>query len=388
MSGFSVACRTDKGRSEENIEAVGVDTEITGRHYQVAKKNDLVTEKSINTEEQIKKTLDWDMRFNQGMFDDPQITLQDYEGTRYHFNDLYTVKLNDPRIKIMDFPVLKDKDPLNLSPENISNPKRFSPEGIKEMQRDMWVFNCQMLLNPDDPAKRQFQKEMISYFDTIPSETNFYLLVDPASRRKKRSDWTVMLIVGLGWLEGRIRKFICDGLRDKLDPKQRVDMAIALAKKWSIKGCGWEAIGFQETDCFYLEEIRRKERLYFTLEEINSHNVSKEDRIRSLMPDYAQHNWLWPQKGIVERMSFMDGRKFDLTTEMDLEMFHFPFGEHDDLLDTMTFINKITTVNPEEIKTTPDSREMTFGEYAAIRDDRLREFNRNPWNRLQIGGRV
>ena len=43
MSGFSVACRTDKGRSEENIEAVGVDTEITGRHYQIAKKNDLVT---------------------------------------------------------------------------------------------------------------------------------------------------------------------------------------------------------------------------------------------------------------------------------------------------------------------------------------------------------
>ncbi len=134
MSGFSVACRTDKNRSEENIEAVGVDTEITGRHYQIAKKNDLVTEKSVTTEEQIKKTLDWDMRFNQGMFDDPQVTLQDYEGTRYHFNDLYTVKLNDPKIKIIDYPVLKDKNPLNLSPENISNPVRFSPEGIKEIQ--------------------------------------------------------------------------------------------------------------------------------------------------------------------------------------------------------------------------------------------------------------
>jgi len=388
MSGFSVACRTDKGRSEENIEAVGVDTEITGRHYQIAKKNDLVTEKSINTEEQRKKTMDWDERFNVGMFDDPQIKLQDYEGTRYHFSDLYSVKLNDPKIKFIDIPLLKDRNPDNVNVENISNPKRFSIEGIQELKQNMWVFNCQLLLNPDDPARMQFKTEMIAYYDTIPQGSNFYLLVDPASRRKKRNDWTVMLIVALGWFEGSVRKFIVDGLRDKLDPKQRVDMAIALAKKWGIKGCGWEAIGFQETDCFYLEEVRRKEKLYFTIEEIDSHNVSKEDRIRSLIPDYAQHNWFWPQKGVIERMSFMDGRKYDLTTEMDFEMLQFPLCEHDDLLDTMTFMNRIITVNPEEIKTTPERTEMTFGEYASIRDNRIREFNRNPWNRLQIGGRV
>jgi hypothetical protein len=388
MSGFSVACRTDKGRSEENIEAVGVDTEITGRHYQVAKKNDLVTEKSVNTEEQIKKTLDWDERFNIGMFDDPQRKLQDYEGTRYHFSDLYSVKLNNPTIKLIDIPLLKDKNPDNVSIENISNPERFSIDGIQELKKNMWVFNCQLLLKPDDPARMQFKTEMIYYYTSIPQGCNFYLLVDPASRRKKRSDWTVMMIVGLGWLEGRIRKFIVDGVRDKLDPKQRVDMAIALAKKWEIKGCGWEAIGFQETDCFYLEEVRRKERMYFTIEEIDSHKVSKEDRIRSLIPDYAQHNWLWPQKGAIERMSFMDGRKFDLTTEMEYEFKQFPLCEHDDLLDTMTFLNRITTVNPEEIKTLPEREEMTFGEYAAIKDNRLSEFNRNPWNRLAIGGRV
>lgn len=386
MSGFSVACRTDKGRSEENIEAVGVDTEITGRHYQVAKKNDLVTEKSVTTEEQVKKTLDWDNRFNQGMFDDPQTTLQDYEGTRYGFTDLYSVKVGDPRIKIIDYPILKDKDPRNLSIENISNPKRFSVDGIKEMQRDVWVFNCQMLLKPDDPGKMQFARDMISYFDTIP-KGNFYLLVDPASRRKKKSDWTVMLVVGLGWLEGRIRRFIVDGIRDKLDPKQRIDMAIAFAKKWKIKGCGWEAVGFQETDCFYLEEVRRKEKLYFTIEEISSVKTAKEDRIRGLIPEYAQHNWLWPQKGLVSHTNF-EGRHYDLTEDMELEMLHFPLSEHDDLLDTMTFINRIITVNPEEVKTTPERTEMTFGEYVALRDNRLREFNRNPWNRLQVGGRV
>jgi hypothetical protein len=387
MSGFSVACRTDYNRSEENIEAVGVDTEITGRHYQIAKKNDLVTEKSVNTEEQIKKTMDWDNRFNQGMFDDPQVTLQDYEGTRYHFSDLYSSKLNDPRIKLIDYPVLKDKNILNLGIDNISNPDRFTPDGVKEMMRDMWVFNCQMLLKPDDPAKMQFKREMIAYFSQIPQGSNYYLLVDPASRRKKKSDFTVMLVVALGWLEGRVRKFIVDGLRDKLDPKQRVDKAISLAKKWGIKGCGWEAIAFQETDCFYLEEARRKERMFFTLEEIQSHKVAKEDRIRGLIPDYSQHNWLWPNKGAIVQLGF-DGRAYDLTEKMEFEMLQFPLCEHDDILDTQTFFNRMNTVHPQEIKDTPDRTEMNFGEYAALRDDRLKEFNRNPWNRLQVGGRV
>lgn len=387
MSGFSVACRTDFNRSEENIEAVGVDTEITGRHYQIAKKNDLVTEKSVTTEEQVKKTLDWDMRFNQGMFDDPQVTLQDYEGTRYSFIDLYSVKVNDPRIKLIDYPVLKDKNPQNVTVENISNPARFTIEGIKEMQKDVWVFNCQMLLKPDDPGKMQFNTGMISYFTSLPQAGNFYLLVDPASRRKKKSDWTVMLIVGLAWFEGKVRRFIIDGLRDKLDPKQRVDRAIALAKKWKIKGCGWESIGFQETDCFYLEEVRRKEKLYFTLEEISSHKVAKEDRIRSLIPEYAQHTWFWPQKGAIVQTNF-EGKSYDLTEDMELEMLRFPLSEHDDLLDTMTFINRIITVNPEEIKEIPAREEMTFGEYAAIRDNRIKNFNRNPWNRLTVGGRV
>jgi hypothetical protein len=191
----------------------------------------------------------------------------------------------------------------------------------------------------------------------------------------------------LGWFEGKVRKFIVDGLRDKLDPKQRVDKAISLAKKWGIKGCGWEAIAFQETDCFYLEEARRKERMFFTLEEIQSHKVAKEDRIRGLIPDYSQHNWLWPNKGAIVQLGF-DGRAYDLTEKMEFEMLQFPLCEHDDILDTQTFFNRMNTVHPQEIKDTPDRTEMNFGEYAALRDDRLKEFNRNPWNRLQVGGRV
>jgi len=375
MSGFSAANRTDLGRTEENIEAIGIETEITGRHWDVAKKNDLVTEKSVWTEEQIKKTQDWDARFNVGHFTDPERKLQDYEGTRYHFADLYSVKLNNPKIKVMTYPLLLDSNPENLTIENIQNPKRFSVEGIKDLMSDMWTFMCQHLLKPEDPARMQFKREMIQYGEA--KDANFYLFVDPASSRKKRSDYTSMLVVGV---DSENKKYIADGIRDKLDTKQRIDEALNLAIKWSIKGCGWEAISFQTTDVYYLEEERRKRKLFFTIEEIKSHQVAKEDRIRSLIPEYANHEWFWPSKGKVVKRSSFDGKMYDLTEKLEYEFLQFPLCEHDDLMDTQTFFNKISVIKPRKIKTI-QSAEMTFGEYAKIKENRVSEFKSNPWNK-------
>ena len=382
LGGFSLANKTDFSRSEDNIEAIGVGTEITGRHWDLAKKDDMETQDSVSTEEQLRKTRDYDDRFNAGHFANPKYKLQDYSGTRYHFSDLYSVKKDDPAIKLIQIP-LEDGE------GNPTHCERFIKADIALIKSglDPWVYNCQHLLKPEDPARMQFKMEMIQYYGGLPKECYYYLLVDPASRKKKKSDWTVMLIIGLMKSEDRVKKFIADGVRDKLDPKQRVDMAIGLAQKWSIKSCGWEAVGFQETDCFYLEESRRKNKLFFTIEEINSSKVAKEDRIRGLIPDYANLNWFWPQKGVIERMSFLDGRKFDLTTEMEFEMLQFPLCEHDDLLDAMTFVSRINTVVPEETKIIEGVEGMTFGEYTSIRDDRLAASRRNPWGALAGVGR-
>ena len=46
---FSLANRTDMQRPEHNVEAKGVDSEITGGHWQVAKKNDLLLDRDWET---------------------------------------------------------------------------------------------------------------------------------------------------------------------------------------------------------------------------------------------------------------------------------------------------------------------------------------------------
>ena len=386
MSKFSLANRTDMGREEDNIEAVGVDTEITGGHWQVAKKNDLVTEKSVGTEEQIKKSIAWDERFNIGQFDDPKIKLQDYEGTRYHFADMYSKKLNDPNIKFIKVPVLNDFEDNSSCPL----PERYTPEDIRKLKEaNPWIFWTQMMLEPKDPAKMRFTPEMISYYTEIPEGCSYYLLIDPSSARKKKSDFTVMKVIAIGWfkLKGeetpKLRRAIVDGLRDKLDPKQRVDEAIRFARKYPLKGIGWEAIAFQSTDCFYFEEKRREYKGIPEAEEIKSHSVSKEDRIRGLMPDYAQHNWLWAPKGTLVIQSKFDGKNYDLTEEQEYEFLHFPLGSHDDLLDTDTFLNLMTSITPPQpVKNKEEIGDMTFGEYHKLREDRQRFLRRNPFSKF------
>lgn len=371
MSGFSLANRTDKQITEENVEAVGVDTEFTGRHWQVAKKNDLVTEKSVTTEDQLKKTMDWDDRFNLGCFHDQQIPLQDYEGTTYHPSDLYSHKKNDHKIKLIQYPIVQDLKKFDETGEGITHPERFTVEGINDLKKNMWVFMTQLMLRPEDPAKMQFKMEMIHYFDTIPLGAETYVLVDPATARKKRSDYTVILVVKIIVQDGVFKKYVVDGYRDRFDSKQRVDVAIDTVRRWQARGIAWETLGFQETDTYYYEEKRRLMNLP-VVTPIKSHNVSKEDRIRGLVPEYANGEWYWPQKGKVVKNSVFDGRNYDLTDAMEYELLNFPLAEHDDLLDAMTFLNRMEVSRPQFKEEEYKPEEMTFGEFHRMMDEQKR----------------
>ena len=377
---FSLANRTDKQRPEDNIEAVGVDTEITGGHWQVAKKNDLVTEKSVNTEDQIKKTLDWDSRFNKGHFDQLNQPLQDYEGTRYHHVDLYSLLKNNPQIKLSETTIIKDMDKFREGDDSqIAHPERYNRKDIEDLMNDMWVFMCQLMLRPEDPEKNQFNKGMIQYFDTIPEGCFNYLLIDPATAKKKKSDYTVMLVVSVIVINDKVCKFIRDGIRDKIDSKKRVDTAIELSKKYDVKGIGWEAIGFQETDCFYFEEKRRKEGLRTIATEIKSHATAKEDRIRGLIPEYASGEWYWPEKGKIVRKSQFSGKAYDLTEQLELELVDFPLSQHDDLFDAQTFLNRLDIQKPVLKEVLPEREGLTFGDYHKMCENSRKRRN-NPWN--------
>ena len=384
-SGFSLHNRSDWGtRTEDNIEAVGVDTEVTGRHWMLAKKNDLVTEKSVTTEDQIKKTAKWDETFNLGLFDDPQVPLQDYEGTKYHFADLYADLMEDPSVKVIKVPVVQDLDKFKSGDDSqITHPERFTREGINNLMKDIWVFNCQMMLSPEDPAKKRFTPQMIKYYEELPEILKYVLLVDPANEKKKRSDYTAMMVVGIGLTH----YYVVYVMRDKLGPDERIDAAIDLIQRFNIQDVAWEKIGLNN-DTFYLEEKRREKNLSFHVKEITSHVGAKVDRIRDiLVPQYAQGKWLWPKKGAMDYFSIYENKTIDMVRELEMEFLQFPNGKHDDMLDCGTFLPHLKVSKPQE-PSKPKPTGLTFGKYVRMKEDRIRSENADPWSKMNFPSRI
>lgn|SRR3990167_1010116 len=387
LTGFSVANRTDYGKvSEENIEAIGVDTEVVGRHWNLAKKNDIVTDKSVNTEDQIVKTENWDELFDMGMFSDTQMPLQDYEGTRYHYHDRYSKLRDNPKIKVIEIPIVKDLEKFIAGDDKeIIHPERFSREGINDLlERDRWVFNCQMMLRPDDPAKKRFTPQMISEYDVLPSNLRCYLLVDPANERKKKSDYTAMTVVGVSDTQNY---YIVSMLRDKIGPDERIDKAVKFIKDYNIQDVGWESIGLNN-DTFYLKERMWKDNLHFSLIEIKAHAQEKNDRIRdTLVPQYAKNRWFWPKKRKMMYFSEYEKKNVDMREELEREFFQFPNGLHEDLLDTQSFLFRMTIVPArKEEKSGPEG--MTFKELIELKENRLKRDRLNPWGRFTTVSRT
>ena len=104
----------------------------------------------------------------------------------------------------------------------------------------------------------------------------------------------------------------------------------------------------------------------------NSRWEEKEDRIRGLVPEYSNNEWFWPEKDKLVRNSLYSGKNYDLTVEMENELSNFPLGQHDDLMDVMTLLNRLDIVKPKEhIEKVIDTR-MTFGDLHQMMDDRKR----------------
>ena len=50
----------------------------------------------------------------------------------------------------------------------IMHPQRWNRQGILNKMKDMWVFSCQMMLEPVDAATKRFNPDMIRRYDIVP----------------------------------------------------------------------------------------------------------------------------------------------------------------------------------------------------------------------------
>jgi phage terminase large subunit-like protein len=315
-----------KQLKEPTVMCAGVGTNITGLHFDYMKIDDLVNKDSVSNDTQIQASKDY-YSLLRPIFDKLVVPREDVIGTIYHFNDLHSTIKKNAEFEQSFIPVYDELG-------NFIFPERISKEGFEALCRDAsmnpYDIQSQYLLNPIDPAQRKFKDEWVKYYDSLPEGLSEYMICDPASAVKKKSDFTVIMRWGV---DKDMNFYLLDGVRDRLLSNDRVAMYVAMSKQAKrLKGAIYEVIGGRHGD---LENIKDKfiaEKLHIEPRETKSTSASKQDRIEQrLTGQFHAGKILFPKK--MPKVYRFDGKSYDFVEEYLLEYRQFPFSEHDDILD-------------------------------------------------------
>ena len=315
-----------KGNPKEStVEAWGVvDGQPTGKHFRVLIYDDVVTKESVTTPEMIANvTRAWELSRNLGT--DNGATR--YIGTRYHFNDTYKELMDRgaaiPRIypatingKAEGEPVLKTREAL------IQKRKEMGP----------YTFGCQMLQDPTADRAQGFDYQWIKYYGDNDGEgMNKYILVDAASAKKRESDYTAMIVIGLA---ADRNYYVLDMVRDRLQLTERADALFALHRRWRPEGVGYERYGMM-ADIEHMKDRMERTNYRFEITELGG-PMPKPDRIKRLIPLFEQRQLYLPRT--LSKVDY-EGQSRDLVRSfVEDEYKAFPVGLHDDMLDAMSRI--------------------------------------------------
>lgn len=328
---------------ESTIEAWGlVDGQPTGKHFKLMVYDDVVTVASVTTPDMLRKVTDaWGLSRN--LTAEGGVTR--YIGTRYHYNDTYRT--------MMDRGAAKSRiHPATLNGEVSGEPVLFGKERLQGQRREMgpYIFGCQMLLDPKADETQGFKEEWLVYWPAKEfANMNLYIVVDPASKKRKTSDYTFMGVIGLSEDE---KYYVITMIRDRLSLTQRADTLFALHRKYRPLSVAYEEYGIQ-ADIEHIEDRMSRENYRFTITPVGG-RLNKEDRIRRLVPLFEQGRVLLPYRCMKQNY---EGVSEDLTAIFrDEEYLSFPVGGHDDMLDGLSRI-----VDPNFPTKTPRARQAAGG---------------------------
>lgn len=347
---------------EATVEAAGVvEGQPTGKHYLVRVYDDVVHAKYVTNAEIIKKTTDaWDVSQNLG---DTKFNLERYVGTRYHKYDTYA--------EIMKRGIVTTR----VHTATIDGTANGTPVFLTQTQLDRvrqgsspFIFACQQLLNPLGDEEQTLQESWLRYYDYKPnmeSSMNRYIVCDPASSKKKGSDYTVIWVLGLAQ-DGNIYQL--DLVRDRLKLSERWETLLYLHKKWRPLDVGYEKYSMQ-CDKEHFEIMMAQQNYRFNITELGG-QVNKVDRIKKMVPEleagrfYLQEQMLYRQ---------YDDKLVDLIKIFkEEEYLAFPVGLHDDMLDALARIKDedLFAMYP---KINSDSLEAPKGLRDSTKKDRYRK---------------
>lgn len=318
--------RRKSNPKEATIEAYGlIDGMPTGGHFDRLVYDDIVTLDVVRSPDMITKvTESLGMSYNLGARGGAKRMI----GTRYHHADSYKTVMDRgtfiPRIH-----------PATDTGKHEGTPVLLSRKELDAKRRDQgpYVYASQQMQDPSADTTHGFKREWLRFFHDQNSGAgmNKYLLVDPASAKKKNSDYTAMAMLGLA---GDNNYYLLDFLYDRMNLTERTEALFFLHKFWKPKRVGYEKYG-KDSDIEHIEYVQEQDNYRFDITPLGG-NMAKIDRIKRLVPIFENARFFMPAE--LFKVDY-EGRNVDvieklLTEEYDL----FPVPFHDDGLDCIARI--------------------------------------------------
>lgn len=260
-----------------------VDGMPTGMHFRLRIYNDVVVPASVTNADQIAKTTEmWELSDNLGVGEASRVW---HEGTRYNLADTYDDIMKRGILTPRIFPITDNGRPTG-------NPVFVSRKEMERLQRTQRsTFAAQMLQNPASGKDKMFELAWCNAYDIRPALLHVYIMVDPASSKKKSSDRTAMAVIGVDVAKN---KWLLDGFCHRMSLSERWKNLKALHRRWSAERgvvgvyVGYEKYGAQ-SDAEGFTQRMQDENYTFEIKDLgwtgSTGEQSKKDRVARLQPD-------------------------------------------------------------------------------------------------------
>lgn len=225
----------------------------------------------------------------------------------------------------------EEDDPLGRSVGARLWPEYYTDEMVSAAKSDPRVWMALYQQRPRAMGGGEFRREWLRYYATTPRCGVKYILIDPASGKRKNNDYTSIWVVGLG-TDGNY--YALDLVRDRLNLAERAAEVMRLHRLHRPLEVRYEQYGMQ-ADIEHLQSIMEKESYRFTVKDVGG-GLKKEDRIRRLIPLFEAGRFWLPQS---KSRTLHDGKTVDLVDIFrEQEYLAFPVGRHDDMMDALARI--------------------------------------------------
>lgn len=247
--------------------------------------------------------------------------------TRWHLDDLagriLENKLLKNRTKIINFPAIATEKEIYRNVGEALWPERYDLVALEEIKGTIGPYDWQSLYqcSPILSENQEFKSDWIhrcSEAEATALNTRRFLTIDTAMSKNQRADFT-------GFCDNRVDSqnfWRLKAFRMKLSPEELVDAVFTLHKRNNYEAIGIEKTTFTEGLKPYMDMEQRKRNVFLPIVELSHNQTKKEIRVRGLIPRYASHSII-----------HIEGE----CRELEEEMFSFPVGLHDDVLDATAY---------------------------------------------------